>query len=104
MTNIELQGELNISNAEEIQKLFISAIEKQKPITVEISKIEDIDVSIVQLFIALYRDLEPNNTLKFVGDFSQKVKTRLYTMGFCSSEHLSTQAVIDELHKIYEGL
>ena len=47
MTTIELQGELGINNATEVKKLLISAAEKKQPITFDVSKLEDIDVSIV---------------------------------------------------------
>ena len=54
MTTIELQGELGVNNAEEVRKMLISAVEKKQPITFDVSKLEDIDVSIVQLLYALF--------------------------------------------------
>ena len=65
MTTIELQGELGINNAAELKKIFISALEKKQPITFDVSKLEDIDVSIVQLLYALYSEMDSSCSISY---------------------------------------
>jgi len=97
MTTIELQGELGIVNAAEIKKILISAVEKKQPITFDVSKLEDIDVSIVQLLYGLYTSLDPSCEVSYKGVLSPLVKKRLFNIGVASSPTLTEQEIINEI-------
>ncbi|MBO5401264.1 MAG: STAS domain-containing protein [Spirochaetaceae bacterium] len=97
MTTIELQGELGINNAAELKKIFISALEKKQPITFDVSKLEDIDVSIVQLLYALYSEMDSSCSISYIGMLSPLVKKRLFNIGVASSPTLSEQEIVNEI-------
>lgn len=97
MTTIELQGELGIVNAAEIKKILISAVEKKQPITFDVSQLEDIDVSIVQLLYGLYTSLDPSCKVSYKGVLSPLVKKRLFNIGVASSPTLTEQEIINEI-------
>ena len=97
MTTIELQGELGINNAAEIKKILVSAVEKKQPITFDVSKLEDIDVSIVQLLYALFVDIDSSCKVSFTGMLSPLVKKRLFNIGVTSSPSLTEQEIVDEI-------
>ena len=89
MTTIELQGDLNVSNAVEVRKILVSALEKKQPIVFDVTKLEDMDVSIVQLLYSLYNSLDSNITISYTGKLSPLVKKRLYNIGVASSPNLT---------------
>lgn len=97
MTTIELQGELNINNAAEIKKILISAVEKKQSIIFDVNKLEDLDVSIVQLMYAFYNNLDSTCTISFKGTLAPLVKKRLYNIGVCSSPNLTEHDIVSEI-------
>ena len=97
MTTIELQGELGVNNAEEVRKMLISAVEKKQPITFDVSKLEDIDVSIVQLLYALFSEIDPSCKVTFTGLLSPLVKKRLFNIGVASSPNLTESEIVYEI-------
>ena len=97
MTTIELQGELGINNAAEIKKILISAVEKRQPITFDVSKLEDIDVSIVQLLYGLFAAVSPDIKITFKGVLSPLVKKRLFNIGVASSPNLTEHEIVSEI-------
>ena len=97
MTTIELKGELGVANAEEIRKLFVSAVEKNQPIVFDVTQLEDIDVSIVQLLYALFRDINPNCSISFKGTLKPLIKKRLFNIGVASSPNLSEHNIVAEI-------
>ncbi|MDA3892018.1 MAG: STAS domain-containing protein [Salinivirgaceae bacterium] len=58
---ISLQGHLNISNITEIQKKLNSAIKKSKKIYIELTKVDDADISIIQLLAVLKNNCNESN-------------------------------------------
>ena len=97
MTTIELQGELNISNAADIKKIFISAVEKKQSICFDVSKLEDMDISIVQLLYSLYNAIDPSCKISFTGVLPPLVKKRLYNIGVCSAPNLTEHEIVNEI-------
>lgn len=97
MTTIELQGDLNINNAADIKKILISAVEKRQPITFDVSKLEDIDVSIVQLLYGLFTSVSPECKITFKGVLSPLVKKRLFNIGVASSPNLTENEIVSEI-------
>ena len=104
MTTIELQAELNISNAAEIKKILISAVEKKQSICFEVSKLEDIDISIVQLLYSLYNTIDPSCKISFSGILSPLVKKRLYNIGVCSAPNLTEHEIVNEIESKFRIL
>lgn len=99
MTTIELQGELGINNATEVKKLLISAAEKKQPITFDVSKLEDIDVSIVQLLYALHLEMNSSCPISYVGMVSPQIKKRLFNIGVASSPTLTEEEIVKEIEE-----
>lgn len=97
MTTIELQGDLNVSNAAEVRKILVSALEKKQPIVFDVTKLEDMDVSIVQLLYSLYNSLDSNITISYTGKLSPLVKKRLYNIGVASSPNLTEDEIVNEI-------
>ena len=104
MTTIELQGELNISNAADIKKIFISAVEKKQSICFDVSKLEDMDISIVQLLYYLYNAIEPSCKISFTGVLPPLVKKRLYNIGVCSAPNLTEHEIVNEIESKLRAL
>lgn len=100
MTKIELKGDLSISNAEEILKLFKSACQKKSDITIDVSLLEDVDTSIIQLLYSLFRSVNKDRPITITGPVSQTVKRRLYICGLLpspDSEDSSAEATLKEI-------
>ncbi len=98
MTTIDLKGDLSVANAEDLRKMFKAALQKKTEVTVNVSSLEDIDVSIIQLVYALVTGLlKEKRELIFSGTFSPTVKKRLYSVGLIPSANISDEACISEL-------
>ncbi len=54
MATIELKGNLSVSNAEKLHKTLIQTLQQNNSITLDVSGLEDIDVSTLQLISSLY--------------------------------------------------
>lgn len=50
--DIKLQGHLNVVNITKLQKDLNTAVKNQKQINLEISKVDDADMSLIQLLVA----------------------------------------------------
>lgn len=93
MTTIEMKGELSVQNADELHKIFISALQKKGDILLDFSMLEDIDVSTIQLIYALYTS-NKDHKLIVKGPFAPQVKQRLFTCGIIPSVDMDDTAII----------
>ena len=97
MTEIELIGELSVNNAEDIHKLFLSALEKKSDININVSELEDIDVSIMQLLYGLYIGLGDKRNITLTGNVKPLIKNRLYICGLLPSIDLPDDELLNAL-------
>lgn len=97
MSKIELKGELTVNDAENTHKLFSSVIQKKSDIEVNISKLEDLDVSILQLIYSLFLEIGTERKLSLIGPVTPLVKKRLYNCGVLPNLDLSDSEVISTI-------
>lgn len=93
MTTIEMKGELSIQNAEELHSIFLSALQKKGDILLDFSKLEDIDVSIIQLVYSLYESSK-GHKLIVQGPFTRQIKQRLFICGLITDINSDDNTVI----------
>jgi len=55
---ITLEGDLTLPRAEEIKKIFASALSGPSPVSIAFGAVSDIDLSFLQLFCSLHRSAE----------------------------------------------
>ncbi len=96
MTKISLKGDLSINDAEELQKVFISASEKKVDIELDVSQLEDVDTTIIQLIYALYHAAK-DRTITVTGPVSNQVRKRLYICGIIPSPDLSDSEILKHI-------
>lgn len=103
MTKIELKGDLSISNAEEILKMFKSASQKKTEITIDVSQLDDVDTSIIQLIYSLYRSVGKDRAITLAGPVSETVKRRLYLCGILSDPEMEEKDVESTVKAMLEA-
>lgn len=96
MTTIEMKGELSVQNAEELKTIFLSALQKKGDILLDFSRLEDIDVSTIQLIYSLYISSK-GHKLTVQGPFAPQVKQRLYSCGLIADAAIDDNAVIESV-------
>lgn len=97
---IYLKGELSISDAEQLHATLLSLLEeKNSKILIDISELEDIDVSIMQLLYAFYIQADSSTTYEFIGKMKPIIKNRLVSCGIISESNLSDTEIYNEIMK-----
>lgn len=99
MANIELKGNLTVNDAEKLHRLFLQNVQQTNNITLDVSKLEDFDVSILQLIISLFATMGPDNKPAITGSFSPKVKKRLYICGIIPDENMDDISIINSMNE-----
>ena len=97
MATIELKGNLSVSNAEKLHKTLIQTLQQNNSITLDVSALEDIDVSILQLISSLYSSMEPKGKPSFSGSFSSLVKKRLYICGIIPDPNMDDKSIVSAI-------
>jgi anti-anti-sigma regulatory factor len=97
MATIELKGNLSVSNAEKLHKTLIQTLQQNNTITLDVSGLEDIDVSILQLISSLYSSLGQKGKPSFSGSFSSLVKKRLYICGIIPDPNMDDKSIISAI-------
>jgi anti-anti-sigma regulatory factor len=97
---ISLKGELSIGDAEHLHSSLLSLIEeKHKKIVIDLSELEDIDVSIIQLLYAFYLQADTSTTYEVIGEIKPIIKYRLVSCGIISKSDLSDTEIYSEIIK-----
>ncbi len=94
MATIELKGNLTVSNAEKLHRTFLQTVQQNNTVTLDVSGLEDIDVSILQLISSLYSSMSPKGKPTFSGSFSPLVRKRLYICGIIPDPNLDDKSII----------
>lgn len=97
-TSIILKGYMSVGDAErlktEIKKAFAA---KPAKIYLDVSHLEDIDVSIIQLLYALYKEAGEKIQITIVGEIVALVKKSLYNCGLIADENVQDAIVIEAI-------
>ena len=94
MATIELKGNLSVSNAEKLHRTFLQTVQQNNSITLDISGLEDIDVSILQLISSLHSSMSPNGKPTFSGSFTPLVRKRLYICGIIPDQNMDDASIV----------
>lgn len=95
---LSLQGDLSVSDAENIKNAMQKLLKEFPVIYVSFSTLEDLDCSIIQLLYALCAQAKKENKeVVFEGTFSPSVKKRLYAAGIITKNDLSDEVIINQL-------
>ncbi len=97
MATIELKGNLSVGNAEKLHKTLIQTLQQNNTITLDVSGLEDIDVSILQLISSLYSSMSGKGKPTFSGSFSSLVKKRLYICGIIPDPNMDDKSIISAI-------
>jgi len=99
MATIELKGNLTVSNAEKLHRTFLQTVQQNSNITLDVSGLEDLDVSIIQLISSLYSSMSPKGKPAFSGSFAPLVKKRLYICGIIPDPNLDDKSIIQAFNE-----
>ena len=81
--DVELNGNLNVSNISAIKKELNSVVKNNKAILLSISDVEDADLTIVQLIVSFRQKCQTENIdLKTNFDLSEETKELFDRAGF----------------------
>jgi anti-anti-sigma regulatory factor len=97
MATIELKGNLTVSNAEKLHRTFLQTIQQNNSVTLDVSALEDIDVSILQLICSLYTSMGPNKKPSFSGSFAPLVRKRLYICGIIPDQNMDDASIVNAI-------
>jgi anti-anti-sigma factor len=84
MKVINLEGSLGIHKAHSIKEEITEAVEKNKKVMINLSHVESIDLSIIQLLYAARRYAEKKKReLHLTGNLQDEVRDSFLIGGFC---------------------
>jgi ABC-type transporter Mla MlaB component len=80
---VVLNGELTLPQAEELKKTFLKAVGEADDITIVFDHIQDVDLSLLQLFCSLHRSaVQQKKHVKLEGTVPQALKDAVDASGF----------------------
>ncbi|MCM1322237.1 MAG: STAS domain-containing protein [Bacteroides sp.] len=84
---LKLKGSQTINEADTVKEMLLSALsEKYSGVSIDISELEDIDISVYQLLFSFYREImKEEKTIEFTGAIPYELKRKLYICGFVRS-------------------
>ncbi len=81
---LELSGNLDIRQAEDLKEAFSGVLEAKHNLTLDFSKADDIDFSVIQLLYSFKNAMEAQNCqLDFI-QLNEKIRSRLVLSDFLS--------------------
>jgi anti-anti-sigma regulatory factor len=81
---LELSGELTVKNASELKATIQEALQTSEILHLHIWNITNIDLSAVQIFCSLKKQLLPGKTITLTFDISQDLALLMSRSGFSS--------------------
>ena len=72
---VELKGEVNVLQAALLKELFLTAIDRKKTIRVDLSKLDELDLSIIQLLYAAKKMAIGNDIAFEISPLSDSART-----------------------------
>lgn len=101
---IEWKGFLSVNDAETIKEELLEQLSLSPEITVDISKLEDIDISILQLIFSIEKEArEQNKTIIVKGLISEGVKHCFHVCGFSVNKYQSNEEILKSLQDRVRG-
>jgi ABC-type transporter Mla MlaB component len=80
---VMLDGEFTLSQADELKKNFLEALGEADDISIVLDNIQDVDLSLLQLFCSLHRSaLQQKKHIKLEGTVPQALKVVVEAAGF----------------------
>ena len=86
--NMELSGEIDVRSAENLRTAALEVLASGKPVRVDCSKVEFLDLSAFQILLALRRDLKQRSLDLELANLPDGVRTTMERAGL--GEHLLT--------------
>lgn len=80
---VVLNGELTLPQAKELKKTFLKALREADDISIVLDHIQDVDLSLLQLFCSLHRSAtHQKKHIKLEGNVPQALKDAVDAAGF----------------------